>query len=171
MILGVISDSHDNIKNLEKVLNQISKFNVDVLIHLGDFISPFMLKFLAEYAKNMKIYAIYGNNDGDKLYLKREADLYKIQIEEQPLILNFDGHSIFLFHGFGDSEKTLSIAYSLAKSKVYSSIIFGHIHKPYLNYVNGILLLSPGEVAGIFNKPSFAIINVPSFNGKIFYIE
>ncbi|MGC9134862.1 metallophosphoesterase [Caldisphaera sp.] len=171
MILGVISDSHDNIKNLEKVVNQLIKFNIDALIHLGDIISPFTLKFLGEKLKNKKIYAIYGNNDGDKLYLKRTADIYKIQIEEQPIILNLDGHSLFMFHGFGDLDKTLAIANSLAKSKVYSSIIFGHIHKPHLNYVNGVLILSPGEVAGIFNNPSFAIINVPSFSAKILQVE
>ncbi|WP_048816653.1 metallophosphoesterase [Caldisphaera lagunensis] len=171
MILGVISDTHDNLINLNKIINEMKKYNVDMLIHLGDFVSPFTLKKIGEELNNIKIYAVYGNNDGDKLYLKKIANEYKIVLEEQPLILKIDEHKLFIFHGYNSSEETVEIAKSIAKSKIYSAVFFGHTHKPYLDFINGILILNPGDASGILNRPTFALIKYPSFSPKIIYME
>ncbi len=171
MILGVISDTHDNLVNLDKIINEMKKYNIDTLIHLGDFVSPITLKKLGEEMKGIKIYAVFGNNDGDKLFLKRIADDYKITLEEQPMILKIDEHKLFIFHGFNSYEKTVEIAKSVAKSKVYSAVLFGHTHKPYLDFINGILILNPGDASGLLNSPSFAIVKIPSFSANIINLK
>ncbi len=74
MKIGVLSDTHDNLPNIRKAVEVFSKNGVEALIHAGDFCSPFTLaefKPLAE--KGMKMYAVFGNNDGDRLLLVRRA--------------------------------------------------------------------------------------------------
>ncbi|MEM7032450.1 MAG: metallophosphoesterase family protein, partial [Chloroflexota bacterium] len=58
MKLAVLSDVHDNIWNLEKVLNHLGK--IDALLFLGDFCAPFSLKQIAD-AYAGPIHCVPGN--------------------------------------------------------------------------------------------------------------
>jgi len=62
MLIAVLSDCHDNIWNLEKVLPKLDK--AEVVLFCGDFCAPFTLKLLAE-GFTRPIHAVFGNNDGD----------------------------------------------------------------------------------------------------------
>ncbi|MEM4683108.1 MAG: metallophosphoesterase family protein, partial [Ignisphaera sp.] len=66
-----MSDSHDNIVAIEKALNIFRKEDIDVLIHLGDIISPFAFAKILEFPA--KILVVLGNNDGDIVQLKEMA--------------------------------------------------------------------------------------------------
>lgn len=43
MKIAVLSDIHDNIWNLEKVLKQVKKKGCKAIIFCGDFVSPIVL--------------------------------------------------------------------------------------------------------------------------------
>ena len=43
MKIAVMSDTHDNIWNLEDALAIIKDEKADLIIHCGDFVAPFML--------------------------------------------------------------------------------------------------------------------------------
>ena len=62
MLVAVLSDCHDNIWNLEKVLPRLKQ--AEVAIFCGDFCAPFTLKMLAE-GFDGPVHAVLGNNDGD----------------------------------------------------------------------------------------------------------
>ena len=36
MLIGVVSDTHNNIKNIGKIINIFNNENVDIVIHTGD---------------------------------------------------------------------------------------------------------------------------------------
>ena len=59
-----MSDTHDNIWNLEDALAVIKVENAGIIIHCGDFIAPFMLKELDK--ANIPVYGVLGNNDGSQ---------------------------------------------------------------------------------------------------------
>ncbi len=48
MLIAVMSDSHDNIWNLQKALGIVKEKGAEMIIHCGDFVAPFMLKELEE---------------------------------------------------------------------------------------------------------------------------
>jgi len=170
MIIGVMSDTHDNIDGIEKAIERLNAAGADVIIHLGDFVSPFSLKKVAEINRARKVYAVFGNNDGDKLLLRAIANEKGVIIEEQPLEVTLDGSRFLLIHGIGDENKTIRFATALAKSREYDAVFFGHTHHPFLDYINGVLLLNPGEVAGIFTRPSIALVSIPSMAARILEI-
>ena len=71
MIIGIISDTHDNIPNILKAVNIFKERKANLVLHLGDIVAPATIKFFN--GLNMKF--IMGNCDGD-------IDLIKKRIEE-----------------------------------------------------------------------------------------
>jgi putative phosphoesterase len=149
---------------------EFGKFKIDLLVHLGDYVSPFSLENLIKESPTKNIIGIFGNNDGDKIYLKKIANNFNILLDEQPIILDIDNMKFLFLHGFGTKETTLNIVEALSKSKKFNAVVYGHVHEARLDYINSVLLLNPGEVAGIFNKPSIAVIESRSLNAKIINI-
>jgi len=41
MIIGIISDTHDNIYLIDEVINQLNKREINLVLHAGDYVSPF----------------------------------------------------------------------------------------------------------------------------------
>ena len=41
MIIGLLSDTHDHIPNIRKAINRFKEENVELVLHAGDYVSPF----------------------------------------------------------------------------------------------------------------------------------
>ena len=166
MLIGVISDTHDNLKAIDRASKIFIEHKVNLVIHLGDIISPFSLARLAENLKGVKIIAIYGNNCGEKIGLQTIAKNYGVEISDPPRILELDGKRILLLHGWGPPDLTKEIVESLLLSGKWEAIFYGHTHQRDLKYFSGRLLLNPGEAAGVLQDPSIAIVNLDTLKAK-----
>ncbi|MCX7661894.1 MAG: metallophosphoesterase family protein [Candidatus Omnitrophica bacterium] len=63
MRLGIISDTHDNLKKIDKAIKLFNRKKTDYVLHGGDFVAPFsVLRF-----KNLNCpwEGVFGNNDGE----------------------------------------------------------------------------------------------------------
>ena len=59
MLIGVISDTHDNLPIIEKAIKKLNEENVALVLHAGDYVSPFVIpKFKA---LNAKLIGVFGN--------------------------------------------------------------------------------------------------------------
>ncbi|ABR55277.1 phosphodiesterase, MJ0936 family [Methanococcus vannielii SB] len=157
MKLGIISDTHDHLKNIKKAIGVFNNEKVDLVIHCGDFVSLFVIK---EFKKlNSKIISVYGNNDGEKVLLKewlKEID----QDNELENYLSFEIDSLRFFVLHGTHGPILE---SVIKSKEYDVVIHGHTHESFFDEVNGILVINPGECCGyLTGKSSIGILNTVS---------
>jgi putative phosphoesterase len=61
MEIGIISDTHDNIKNIEKAVNVFIERRVIFVIHAGDYVCPKAV----ESFQGIKLIGVLGNNDVD----------------------------------------------------------------------------------------------------------
>lgn len=68
MLIGIMSDTHDNLIFTKKAIKLFNSRKVEHVIHAGDYTSPFTLKLFREL--KCKYTGIFGNNDGDKLLLQ-----------------------------------------------------------------------------------------------------
>ena len=59
MKIGLISDTHDNIQNIQKAIISFNEKLVRVVIHAGDIVSPEAV----EAFDGMKLIGVLGNND------------------------------------------------------------------------------------------------------------
>lgn len=165
MKLAVISDSHDHKKNILKAVSKINKKDVDALIHCGDYISAFVVRWFDGLNENIKerFFGVYGNNDGDRVFLKQNlgqiCDLVGME-----LISEFDGKKIFAAHM--PNQETVD---AIASSGKFDIILFGHTHA-LMNkrYENGVLVVNPGELCGyLTGRATFAIVDTNKMEVEI----
>lgn len=155
MIIAVVSDIHDNIWNLEKVITKLSAEAPQELFFLGDFCAPFTLAQLADGFSG-PIHVVFGNNDGDTYLLSHIASQHDhVTLYGQLAELTVGGSAVALNH-YPD------IAAGLADSGTYRAVFSGHDHKKYILTRGSTLWANPGEVMGRFGEPSFGIWNTVS---------
>lgn len=168
MKLGIISDSHDNLDMVKKAVKILNKENIDFLIHCGDIVSPFIstvFEGLDENIKNGNFYGVFGNNDGDLLYLvKRFEKICKISGYE--LILELAGKKIYVSHG-----PNPIVIMGLAKSGEFDIIATGHTHDHKIETINNTLVINPGELCGyLTGKATFVIVDLEKMDARLIEI-
>ncbi|MFP4476099.1 MAG: YfcE family phosphodiesterase [Desulfatibacillaceae bacterium] len=152
MLLAVMSDSHDNIWNLEKALAEAGDRGCSVIIHCGDFVAPFSLKQMAD--SGLPVYAVFGNNDGDRFLLTRTAAAATTPVHLfDPVGLFADGafNVAFTHHP--------EVGLGLASTGDYDAVFHGHTHLHYSQRINDTLLLNPGEIMGKEGNPGFCVVD------------
>lgn len=134
MKVGVIADTHTNLKNVEKLRLFLENLmnDVDFIIHAGDIKSEEALEILRSF-KNIVI--VRGNNDN-------EGELAKLNDRE---ILDLEGYKIGITHGHGTSKSTLDNAIQKFEGEDIDVLIFGHSHKSYVDTKGNTLILNPGS--------------------------
>jgi len=140
MKVGVLSDTHDNLVNIRKAVDIFSRNGVEALIHAGDFCSPFTIpEFKPLFDKGIKMHAVFGNNDGDRVLLvKRGGD--SVAFTDFTSILWLDGKKIVVMH-------YPELADDLFRLGAYDLVVYGHNHKMRVEG-GGKKLLNPGTCAG-----------------------
>jgi putative phosphoesterase len=159
MIVGIISDTHDNLDNLRRAVELFREKGVEHIIHAGDYTSPFTFRVLKEFSGAFT--GIFGNNDGDKVLLSK---MYQGRIFPQPHKFELNGRKIVIMH-------EPDVIEALAESGHFDLVIYGHTHEPVIRKVNNTIVINPGEVAGwLYGKPSAAVVNLQTMEAEIFGI-
>lgn len=168
MIVGVISDSHDNIHALEKVVGKLVDERVELVVHLGDIISPFTVRYMREWLGNIPVIAVLGNNDGDKMLLLKLFNEYGWALYEGPSIIELGGRRFLIMHGYDGISHTEEIAESLLSLNGIDGVLYGHTHRRVYEKRGGKIILNPGEVCGyLTGKTSYAILDTGKLEATI----
>ena len=172
MIIGVVSDSHDNIHLLRKALKSLVDHKVEMVIHLGDIISPFSVKLMKEVLGGVPVVAVKGNNDGDVYQIAQLFSKYNWQFYSEPTIVNLGNRRILLLHGYGSVENTRSLAWALLQALDIDAVLYGHTHQIEVEKRNEKLILNPGEVCGyLTGKGSYALIETKSMKTEVHVLD
>ncbi|MEM4556432.1 MAG: metallophosphoesterase [Sulfolobales archaeon] len=161
----IVSDTHDNLLIIDRLTSYASKLDVGLLLHLGDYVSPFTLRKILN--TNIRFLGIFGNNDGDKVLMLKvlgtSGELY-----EPPVEVNIDSLKVLMIHGYGSKELTERFVNSLALSNYYDLIMYGHTHSPKVEKVGRTVILNPGALSGYLTElPTLALLNTDEFRLSI----
>ena len=149
MKIAIISDTHDNLPNLEKALSYMNKNGVAAIVHCGDACSISTLNFLESHFKG-KVYFSLGNCDEG--YNIASAKFKNIEIFQNFGELDLEGLKIAFAH-FPTMAKTLF------GSGSYDFVFHGHTHMPWISGTKGKFIANPGNLAGINYAATFAILD------------
>lgn len=172
MKVGVISDTHDRLESLKKVIEIFQENQVEMIIHCGDWVSPFTLEYFDFISGNFRvpIKSIFGNNEGDiKRIIERNASL-KNPIEFVPkevFELEIGKRKIVVYHG-----QDKAILESLIGCGKYDAVFTGHNHQSRNEVINKTLVLNPGTTcfaaeSRIIDESSVAIYDPDSNSAQI----
>lgn len=155
MRLAIISDSHDNIPNMEKTLTWINQNNVELIIHCGDLAAPSMLTKVIAPKFSGEVHFVHGNV-GDPEFLEKSArDFLNVKVHGVVGQIEVDGKKIAFTHF---PEKALE----LAKKDEFDLVFYGHTHKPWEEKIGRTRLVNPGTLAGMFYRATFAVYDTKS---------
>jgi uncharacterized protein len=156
MLIGIMSDTHDNLPLVRKAVELFNERKAGYVIHAGDYTSPFTLKLFKDL--KCKYAGIFGNNDGDKLLLmeRSEGNIYN-----QPYIFTLHNKKIVVMHEH-------HVADALADSGHYDLVVYGHTHKADIRKVKNTLVVNPGEVSAyLYGKSTVALVNLETLEAEI----
>ncbi|MHA1913200.1 MAG: metallophosphoesterase family protein [Promethearchaeota archaeon] len=142
--LAILGDTH--VRSFDELPKEmIKEINLsDWVIHVGDYISPDVVKELIQIKKK-KFKGVYGNADPNSVREKvRSKELF--EISERKIGVT---HPAF----GGSSSDTEEIVLSQFLNEGVDLIIYGHTHEPKIEYKDNILLVNPGK--GYLENNSF----------------
>lgn len=156
MLIGIISDTHDDMDAIGKAVNVFNSRGVSHVIHAGDFVAPFTFEVLS--GLGCPLTGIFGNNDGDKLLLDEKSGG---RIFNQPHLFELKGKRIALVH-------EPAVAEALAESGRFDIVIYGHSHTPDIRNIKNTLVINPGKAARLHKgKSTIAIVETEKLKAEI----
>jgi len=165
ILIGIISDTHDNLPMVEKAVNRLNQEKVNLVLHAGDYVAPFVIpKFKA---LNAKLIGVFGNNDGDhELLKKRFSETSNCEVRERFALIDAEGFKIALLHG--DETQLLD---ALTACESLDAIVHGHAHTTRTESKGNVLIINPGEVCGyLTGKSTLALLDTAKKEAKIIQI-
>jgi len=155
MLIGLLSDSHDNFPGLQQALEIFKKRKVEMILHAGDVIAPGMCRAFEGWEGDL--FLVYGNNDGDRTGLKRDFARAGGEFLDDFGEVEADGLRIALLHGTYEP-----LVRGLVESGLYDVVVRGNDH--HVRVVPGeTLMINPGEVWGHFTgRKTVAILDTSS---------
>jgi uncharacterized protein len=169
MKIGIISDTHDQIERVKKAVDVFNQERVEMVIHCGDIVSPFMLQYFKELKCPIKF--LFGNNTGDVfLHLKYSGEFGLPDHEFGTFFaMELAGKKIAVYHG---DHKEITAA--LVKCGNYDCVFTGHDHLSRIEQAGQVLLVNPGTLVDRhkpgMSRPSIAIYNAISHTAQIIEI-
>lgn len=157
MKILIVSDTHRKCENLKEVLERVQP--VDLLIHLGD--AEGEEDYIGELA-GCPLEIVAGNNDFFSA-LPREKEL---QIGKYRILITH-GHYYYVSAGIEDIKNE-------ACARRFDIVMFGHTHRPIIEYGNQIIALNPGSISyprQEGKRPSYILMNIDKKGNAHFEIE
>ncbi|WP_455538071.1 metallophosphoesterase family protein [Terrisporobacter sp.] len=154
MKIGIISDTHGDMKSIEKAIPYLEKCNL--IIHAGDYIDD--AEYI-HYATDVEVKCVKGN-----------CDSYNSDGNYE-LTFSVENRKFFLCHGHYHNVKIdVNSLYKFAKDNDIDVVVFGHTHVPTYKVIDNIIFINPGSLSYPREKSdkSFGILTIED---KIFYEE
>ena len=146
MRIGVVSDTHNNLKNCRRIVQLFNDAGVDAVIHTGDITQA---RTLAEFAAlDAPLHGVFGNNDEEREELTAAAREFGFRFQDPPLEMVWSKRSIIVVHDPRELEGRLGPEHDL--------VLHGHTHMLRMERQGSQqgsrrgpqLLFNPGECAG-----------------------
>jgi len=166
MLVGIISDTHDNLPMVEKAIKRLNEEKVGLVLHAGDYVAPFVIPKFKDL--QARLVGVFGNNDGDhELLKKRFSENKNLEIHGNFAAIKVEGLQIALLHG--NEEELLK---ALIDSESFDVIVHGHMHKADVYRKGKTLVINPGEVCGyLTGKPTMALLDTVGREAKLVELE
>ena len=157
-MIGILSDTHDNLTRAREAVSLFNDAGCDLVIHAGDFVAPFTVEELRNLRAPVK--AVYGNCDGERAGLARAFEGVG-EIRDAPLTFSHAGLRFCVCH----LDTSLR---GYVESRSFDVVVFGHTHRPLVEPSGGVLVINPGETGGwLRGKSTVALLDPAARTAEI----
>lgn len=139
-----MSDTHNNMANFMKAIDWIKREDIQLILHCGDISSQETIDEAIKY---------FGE---DIKFVKGNAD-FNMDLPEK-MEVEIGGRKIAFVHFPNEAKK-------MAQSGKFNIVFYGHTHRAWDEKIGNCHMINPGELAGQFYKPTFAVYDTAT--GKL----
>ncbi len=158
MKIGVVSDTHNNLKNVGTIVDLFNEAGVERVVHTGDITQAKTLNVMAHLDANMV--GVFGNNDFERHTLDAAALRHGFHLVEPPLELLWYGQRIMVVH---DPRELDGIG-----ANNFDVALHGHTHSLRIERTNGRLIFNPGECAGhIVGRNAVGVLDLATLETEL----
>lgn len=158
MRIGVVSDTHDNLRNVARIVDVLNRARVDRVVHTGDITRGATLELLAQV--EAPLFGVYGNNDVLREELDVAATRLDITLAEPPFELVWGDREILVVHDPRDVEAAVREPHAL--------VLHGHNHLRVHDDATGRLIFNPGECAGhLEGHNAVGVVELESLSAEV----
>jgi len=141
-LIGLISDTHDNLPMVDRAVRKLNEENVELVLHAGDYVAGFVIPRFGQL--KARLIGVFGNNDGDHELLKKMfGENKRLELRGNFAEITADALRIALLHG-GDTE----LLGALISQESFDVVVHGHTHAAEIHRKGRTLVVNPGEVCG-----------------------
>jgi putative phosphoesterase len=137
MRIGVVSDTHNRLPNVRRIVELLNAARVERVIHTGDITQARTLHALGDL--DAPLAGVFGNND-EREPLLDAAAVHDFELHDGPLDLTLAERRIVVVH---DPRELAA-----ARRPEHDVALHGHDHRLTIDRTGGRLLFNPGECAG-----------------------
>ena len=138
MRIGIVSDTHNQLRNCERIVEILNAARVERVVHTGDITQAKTLRVLA--GLEAPLCGVYGNNDLERPALEAACAELGLHFVDPPLRIEWAGRRIVVVHDPLEIDAALLSGCDVA--------LHGHDHRRVIERRNGALVVNPGECAG-----------------------
>jgi putative phosphoesterase len=136
--IAVVSDTHNNLRNVTRIVELLNAARVERVVHTGDITQARTLEVLARL--RAPLVGVYGNNDRERESLEAAASLHGFEIVDPPLALHWAGRRLVVVHDPRELAGRPLADFDVA--------LHGHDHRRTCERRGATLVFNPGECAG-----------------------
>ncbi len=161
MLVGIVSDTHDNLDLVDVAVETFDERGVDAVVHCGDVVAPFAA---TAFDHGWEFHAVRGNNDGEwALASTIEAfGTYHGEMAE----LSLDGAEVAVYHGTSGP-----IVDALVDCGRYDYVFHGHTHERAHEERDGTVRINPGGIAFEGAPDPFSVATLDTETGDVEFEE
>jgi len=138
MRIGVVSDTHNHLPNVARIVELLNEAGVGCVIHTGDITQAKTLEVLSRL--DAPLVGVYGNNDaGERAALEAAAGRFSMRLCDPPFELQLAERRILVVHDPRALDGAL---------RDHHVALHGHTHRHAVERRDGSLVFNPGECAG-----------------------
>lgn len=138
MRIGIVSDTHNNLRNVGRIVELFNAARVDRVIHTGDITQAKTIHAFA--GLEAPLWGVFGNNDQERAALDAAIVERGFSFVDPPLELVWHERRIVVVHDPRDLDAALRADHHIA--------LHGHTHHHRLERSDACLIFNPGECAG-----------------------
>ena len=138
MRIGIVSDTHNNLKNVQRIVELFNAAGVERIIHTGDITQAKTLDIFAHLDAPM--WGVFGNNDQERVALQAAIDTHGFIFRDPPFELTWHEQRIVVVHDPLEFDGVLDPRHDLA--------LHGHTHLHRYERRDSQVIFNPGECAG-----------------------
>ncbi|MCA8989884.1 MAG: YfcE family phosphodiesterase [Planctomycetaceae bacterium] len=149
MKIGVVSDTHGNLKNTERAVKLLKQHDLETILHCGDICGAEVVEMFSEWPTHF----VAGNCD--------DPDLMRFAVEQAGQNwhgefgdLTIGPRTIALLHGHDSTRFEAA-----CRSEIYDLICYGHTHVHETHQQKATTILNPGALHRA-NPHTFAMVDL-----------